>query len=208
MIILTDKPLRKAMSNPKTAGRMALWAIELSEFDIQYRPRMAIKAQVITDFIIEFTLVEGLGAEESPQWSIHMDGSSNKQVGGVGVVLYNPERDRVECMICLDFPTTNNEVEYEALIAGLDLAKAAGVGSMVVYCDSQVVISQVNGDYEYKNERTKKYLEQVKDRVNVLQVKFFQIPREENEHAVCLAKAASAKHMLIPTRYYPSFKSR
>ena len=141
MIILTDKPLRKAMSNPKTAGRMALWAIELSEFDIQYRPRMAIKAQVITDFIIEFTLVEGLGAEESPQWSIHMDGSSNKQVGGVGVVLYNPERDRVECMICLDFPTTNNEVEYEALIAGLDLAKAAGVGSMVVYCDSQVVIS-------------------------------------------------------------------
>ena len=52
------------------------------------------------------------------------------------MVLYNPERDRVECMIRLNFPTTNNEVEYEALIAGLDLAKAAGVGSMVVYCDS------------------------------------------------------------------------
>ena len=84
------------------------------------------------------------------------------------MVLYNPERDRVECMIRLNFPTTNNEVEYEALIAGPDLAKAAGVGSMVVYCDSQVVISQVNGDYEYKNERMKKYLEQVKDRVNVL----------------------------------------
>ena len=84
------------------------------------------------------------------------------------MVLYNPEKDRVECMIRLNFPTTNNEVEYEALIAGLDLAMAAGVGSMVVYCDSQVVINQVNGDYEYKNERMKKYLEQVKDQVNDL----------------------------------------
>ena len=41
--VLTDKPLRRAMSNPKAAGRLALWAIELSEFDIQYRPRTAIK---------------------------------------------------------------------------------------------------------------------------------------------------------------------
>ena len=38
VVILTDKPLLRAMSNPKAAGRMALWAIELSEFDVQYRP--------------------------------------------------------------------------------------------------------------------------------------------------------------------------
>ena len=59
VIILTDKPLRRAMSNPKAAGRMALWAIELSEFDIQYRPHIAIKGQVVIDFIAEFTNVEG-----------------------------------------------------------------------------------------------------------------------------------------------------
>ena len=57
---------------------------------------------------------------------------------------------------------TNNKAEYEALIAGLDLAKVAGVADMVVYCDSQVVISQVNDDYECKGEQMKKYLEQVK----------------------------------------------
>ena len=57
---------------------------------------------------------------------------------------------------------TNNKAEYEALIAGLDLAKAAEVADMVVYCDSQVVISQVNDDYECKGEQMKKYLEQVK----------------------------------------------
>ena len=71
---------------------------------------------------------------------------------------------------------------------------------MVVYCDSQVVTSQVNGDYKCKNERMKKYLEQVRDRVNDLQVKFVQIPREENEHVDCLAKVTSTKHMLIPSQ--------
>ena len=42
-------------------------------------------------------------------------------------------------MVRLDFPTINNEVEYEALVAGLDLTKAAGAMSVVIYCDSQVV---------------------------------------------------------------------
>jgi len=68
------------------------------------------------------------------------------------VVLCNPEGDKIECMVRLDFPTTNNEAEYETLIARLDLAKAAGVENLVIYCDSQVVTSQVNDDYECKNE--------------------------------------------------------
>ena len=62
-------------------------------------------------------------------------------------------------MIRLDFPTTNNEAEYEALVVGLDLAKAARATNVVVYCDFQVVTSQVNGDYECKWGRMKKYLE-------------------------------------------------
>jgi len=172
--------------------------MELSESDIQYQPFMAIKGQVIADFITEVTLAEEQGAEEIPQWSIHTDGSSNRQVGEAGVVLHSLERDKVECMICLDFPTTNNEAEYETLIVGVDLAKAVGAINMVIYCDSQIVTNQVNGDYECKNEQMKKYLEQVKDRVNDIQVKFVQIPREENEHADHLAKAALAEHMLIP----------
>ena len=68
---------------------MALWGIKLSEFDIQYHLRTAIKGQVVTDFIVEFTNVEGQGAEEVPQWSIHTDGSSNKQVGEPSVILHS-----------------------------------------------------------------------------------------------------------------------
>ena len=59
IVVLTDKPLRKTMSSPESAGRMALWAVELSEFDIRYRLRTVIKGQVVADFIAEFTLEDG-----------------------------------------------------------------------------------------------------------------------------------------------------
>ena len=144
--------------------------------------------------------MEGHGVEKCLRWSVHTDISSNRLVGGVGVVLHSPKGDEVKCMVRIDFPTTNNEAEFEALIARLDLAKAVGVVNVVVYCDSQLVTSQVNGNYECKGERMKKYLEQVKNQVNDLQTKFVQIPREENEHADYLAKATSTEHMLIPNQ--------
>ena len=103
--------------------------------------RGAIKGQVVADFIVEFTLRDGQVAEEKGQWNIYTDESSNRRAGGVGVVIQTPEGDKIQCMIQLDFPTTNNEAEYEALVAGLDLAKAAGAENIVVHGDSQVVTS-------------------------------------------------------------------
>ena len=67
IIVLMDQPLKRAMSSPEAAGRMALWAIELSEFDIQYRPRTAVKGQIVVDFIAEYTQPEGKGAEGHKQ---------------------------------------------------------------------------------------------------------------------------------------------
>ena len=146
------------MSNPEAAGRMALWTIELSEFDVQYYPRIAIKGKAVADFIAEFTNMEGQGVEEYPQWSIHTDGSFHRQAGGAGVVLNSPKGEEIEFMVRLDFPTTNNEAEYKILVAMLNLAKVVGATSVIVYCDSQVVTSQVNGDFECKGEKMKKYL--------------------------------------------------
>ena len=59
IVVLPDKPLRRAMSSPETARQMALWAVELSKFDIRYCLRIAIKGQVVADFIAKFTLMEG-----------------------------------------------------------------------------------------------------------------------------------------------------
>ena len=87
IIVLTDQHLKKAMSSPEVAGRMALWAIELSEFDIQYRPRTAIKGQIVADFIAEYTQSEDKGVEGQKLWSVHTDGSSTQHLGGAGVVI-------------------------------------------------------------------------------------------------------------------------
>lgn len=87
-------------------------------------------------------------------------------------MIQTPQKDKIQCMIRLDFPTTNHKAKYEALVAGLDLAKAAGAENIVVHCDSRVVTSQINGDFECKNDRMKRYLEEVKYRISDLKVEF------------------------------------
>ena len=101
-------------------------------------------------------------------------------------------------MVRFDFLTTNNEAEYETLVEELDPAKAARATNVVIHYDSQVVTNQVNGDYECKGKRMKKYLELVKRRVEDLQAKIVQIPRGENEQADRLAKATLAENMITP----------
>jgi hypothetical protein len=55
------------MNKPDAAGRLIQWAIELSKFDIEYRPRQAIKAQAFTDFIVEFTVAEEEPSQEKSE---------------------------------------------------------------------------------------------------------------------------------------------
>ena len=158
----------------------------------------------MANFITEYTQLDGKGAEGLRQWIIHTDKSSNRYTGGSGVVIQTSEGDKIECMIRLDFLMTNNEAEYKALMAGLDLVKVAGAGNLIVHCDSQVITSQINGEYECRSERMKKYLEEVKNRIDSLEVKFVQIPKEKNECADRLAKAASTE-FIIPSKQVLSF---
>ena len=78
------------------------------------------------------------------------------------MVLQSPEGDIIKCTILLQFPTTNNEDEYEVILTSLDQAKAVGALSIILYSDSQVVIGHINGDYEAKGERMKKYLDLIR----------------------------------------------
>ena len=76
VIVLTEKPLRRAMSNLEATRRMVLWMIELSEFDIQYYPHIAMEGQVVVDFIAEFTNMEGQGQNSTlngvSTWTDHL----------------------------------------------------------------------------------------------------------------------------------------
>lgn len=76
--VLTNHPLKKAMNKLEAVGRLIQWAIELSEFDVRYKPREVIKAQVLADFIIEFTLASSKQDEDQgpKQWVVHVDGLS------------------------------------------------------------------------------------------------------------------------------------
>ena len=78
------------------------------------------------------------------------------------MILQSPKGDIINCAIRLQFPMTNNEVEYEAILMGLDLAKAVGDLLVVLHSDSQVIIGHINGDYEAKGEQMKKYLDLIK----------------------------------------------
>ena len=85
---MTDHLLKKAMNKLEVATRLIQWVVELSEFDIKNLPRHAIKAQALTDFIVEFTSSHNdLDVVEDKKWIIHVDGSSTQHAGGIGVML-------------------------------------------------------------------------------------------------------------------------
>ena len=96
--VMIDHLLKKAMNKLEAAGRLIQWAVKLSEFDIRYQPRHAIKVQALADFIAEFTSsYEDLSeVENRKKWIVHVDGSSTQHVGGIGVVLLSSEGDKNE----------------------------------------------------------------------------------------------------------------
>uniref|UniRef100_A0A2N9G3C1 RNA-directed DNA polymerase n=1 Tax=Fagus sylvatica TaxID=28930 RepID=A0A2N9G3C1_FAGSY len=195
IVVMTDYPIRKAMNKPDAAGRLVQWSIEMGEFDIDYRPRTAIKAQALADFIAEFThpLEEGEKPEEGEPWTVNIDGSSTKEMSGAGVILVSPEGDKFEYALQLRFHATNNEAEYEALLAGLRLSKGMGIKALTVKSDSQLIVGQVKGEYEAKEDRMKKYLTTVKTLLaHFEKVELLQIPREDNVAADRLARLASS----------------
>ena len=79
-------------------------------------------------------------------------------MGGVGVILFSPEKDVPKYGVQLQFPVTNNEVEYEAVLMGLRVAKALGVRNLKLNSDSKLVTGQMNNEYEAKEDRMKRYL--------------------------------------------------
>ena len=158
IVVMTDQPIRKMMNKIDAAGRLIQLAIELGQFNIEYWPRAAIKAQVLADFIAEFTYPYKEKELPMETWTVQTDGSTMKKVGGAGVVLISLENEMLKYAVRLQFSATNNEVEYEALQTGLSLAKALGAKNLIVQADSQQIIGQVKGDYEAKEKRMQKYL--------------------------------------------------
>ncbi|KAG7548009.1 Ribonuclease H-like superfamily [Arabidopsis suecica] len=190
--VLTSHPLRSIFHGPSQSGRLAKWAIELSEYDIEYKSRTSAKAQVLADFLTELPLDDGILVETDSTWKLHVDGSSSKQGSGIGIRLETSTKEIIEQSFRLMFPASNNEAEYEALLAGLRLALAIGAEKIIAYCDSQLVVNQFAGDYEAKAPRMEAYLSAVKKLAGKFkEFELVRIPRGENTSADTLAALAS-----------------
>nr|XP_027088503.1 uncharacterized protein LOC113709849 [Coffea arabica] len=299
VVVMTDQPLKQILSKPESLGRMVKWAVELSEYDLGYQPRTAIKAQALADFIadgVSFGLpeaevgqvrdiqagkegedtkkahngqaakplqtpkttkatqareavevlqagdaaeviqaiqvaedgpseeaAEAQQAEEAakdrqageatevertqgtaqvgktkgaakvgraedaveathpekavkadlsgeaaqarkdteaadPTWTLYVDGASSKEGCGAGLFLISPTGEELPYALRFDFRASNNESEYEALIAGMEMARRLGARSIKVYSDSQLIVNQVGGSYEVKEGSLRKYV--------------------------------------------------
>ena len=208
--VLIDHPLKKAMNKLEATGRLIQQAMELSEFNMRFRPGEAKKAQALVDFIAKFTPTHDQQSKDqgAKQWAVRVDGLSTQHAGGIGIVLQSLKGDHLEYVIRLQFQMTNNEDEYKTLLQGLELIKSLGVDSILVQVDSQLVIGQMNEMCEAKEERMKKYLGKVKQCIKGFTTTHFQqIPSEENVEANILVKAASIDEIVgvqIKVQYIPS----
>ena len=138
--IPTEHPIKQVLHKPDTLGRLTKWAIEMSEFDIIYKPRMAIKGQIWADFVMEFTTATTPETTQLtpdlPVWKLSVDGAANAQGRGVSLILTSPKGVNVEYALRFWFPASNNEVEYEAIIARLSLAHSMEIEYLEVCSDS------------------------------------------------------------------------
>ena len=109
-------------------GRIAKWAIELLPFDITYKPRRAIKSQVLADFVAEWTEAE-LPKEYDAysNWVMYFDGSKMLAGLGAGIVLTSPTGDTVQCVLQIMYKDSNNAAEYEALLHSLRMPTSMGI---------------------------------------------------------------------------------
>nr|GEU62287.1 reverse transcriptase domain-containing protein [Tanacetum cinerariifolium] len=131
--------------------------------------------------------------EELPEpWILFTDRSSYTDSSGAGLILTNPEGVEFTYALRFRFDVTNNEAEYEALIAGLRIAEQMGVENLQANVDSRLVANQVNGTYVAKEVDMICYLEKVKTLTNSFKAfSIRQVPRSENKKADTLSKIAS-----------------
>nr|XP_027126139.1 uncharacterized protein LOC113742510 [Coffea arabica] len=197
--VRTDQPIRQILVRPEASGRLTKWAVELGEYDLSYEPRTAIKAQAIADFLAELTFTEGrestsaIAEVSTPHlWMLYVDGSSNGDGSGAGLLLEGPQGEVCSYALRFDFPATNNEAEYEVLIAGLQLARRLGAQRIHVRTDSELVVCQVLGEYETKDEIIQRYLSKVHQLTAYFEsFEIQKIPRSQNRRADALSRLAS-----------------
>ena len=178
-------------------------------------PCTSVRSQVLTDLVAKFaeSLLEveakkdgmdgklvGMISQQGPlSWKVYVDSAANQKGSGVGIVLVSPEMITIEKSLRLDFLVMNNEAEYEALLMGMAMVQKMGGKAVEMFSNSRLVVGQVKGEFEARDERMQGYLSQVRH----LQSEFesfdlLHIPRSGNAHIDSLATLATSSAQSLP----------
>jgi ribonuclease HI len=218
VIVYTEFPLKSLLRKADFSGRISTWSVELSQYDIDFQPRTAVKGQVLANFVAEFsptmapppptkkgevaelpTKESKEPAEQNPrEWKLFVDGSACNTGSGVGIVLFPPNGIMIELSVRLGFSASNNVAEYEALLLGLKSAKTLKAERIRVHCDSQLVVHQLSGEYEARSEKMTAYVMAARELLDTFEKVYIeQISSGQNSHADSLAWLAAA----VPTEF-------
>nr|GEU91384.1 reverse transcriptase domain-containing protein [Tanacetum cinerariifolium] len=179
--VITDSLIRQVLNNSGASRRLAKWAVELGAYGITYLPRVAVKGQVLADFL----------ADTPTEINATPDVASTPRAEDILIALEDMEYSYV---LCLNFSNSNNDAEYEALLVGLQIATKMQVKDIHAFVDSKLVASRVEGSYEAKGKRMIKYQEKVFELAGAFnRFRITHIPRVENKKADALSKLAEVQ---------------
>ncbi|XP_072148522.1 uncharacterized protein [Setaria viridis] len=143
--MVSSYPIGEILHNKDVNGQVVKWSVELSEFDLDFCPRHAIKLHMLADFMAEWTEIQKSSSLERPEHcTMYFDGTLNLKGAGAGVLFISVKGEQLKYVLQIHYKATNNGTEYEALIHSLRIAISLGIKRILAYGDSKVVIEQVN----------------------------------------------------------------
>jgi len=206
-IVVTSQPTHDLFHNREASARTSKWTAELSEFYIDFERRTAIKSQVLADFIVDWTNPTFQREAPIEPWVIYCDGAWCNDGVGISAIIQSPSGTMFRYAARLEFgdpdPSTNNTTKYEALLLGLRKMKALGHPNFIIKLDSKVITDPIEKESKAQKPEMKLYLEAVRSMEKHFKgFTVIHIPRDENQEADKLAKAAAHKEPLPPDVFY------
>ena len=188
------------IQKPILSGRIGKWAYGLIEYDLANEPLKSMKGQIVADFIVEHRIDREADVDlhlvSVVPWKLYFDGSVCNNGQGIGIVCISPHGIVFENSCRLEYPCTNNQDEYEALLFGLEFIVSAGDTHVEAHGDSLLVVQQISKVYQCLDGSLNAYLDKCLD--NILTLDYFNIihvSRHDNWLANELAQQASGYHV-------------
>jgi hypothetical protein len=151
--------IKHMLLKPILSGRIGKWAYALVEYDLAYEPLRSMKGQVVADFIVNHAIEvdNPVSFVQLGPWGPYFDGLVFSKGQGVGCVTVSPSGVIIDLCVRLGFACTNNQVEYESLLHGLEYLRDLGARDVDVLGDSSLIVQQIRGDSQCLNGVLKSY---------------------------------------------------